>query len=342
MSSSGNHLRKPEQILGFAISLLCFAVLVWQVDWAETVDAFRRVEILPLLAAALLLSGGYLLQTRRWRLILGLATPPPFRRLLRIVMIGYFGNAVLPLRAGDLLRAVVLRRSLGGEGVRALASIALERLFDVFTILAFGFAILPFVDAPPTVRRGLFMLASVAMAGAVGLVAVAKGGNRVLDVVRSWLEKRVPRTVTLGLDHFLTQTIDTTVPIIAFRRFLPILGLSILQWSLVATAVSCCIDAFQLSLPWQAGVVFMVVTNLGGAIPSAPAATGVFHGLGVLALAMWNVDAGTALAVAIVIHAIAVALQVAGGLVAVWVEGGLDALQREARSDASLTSSAAR
>jgi uncharacterized membrane protein YbhN (UPF0104 family) len=80
-----------------------------------------------------------------------------------------------------------------------------------------------------------------------------------------------------------------------------------------------CFASLDLGLPWYAAVFFTVATNLGTALPSAPASVGVFHGVGVVALAAFSVDKEPALAVAIVTHALMTGMQ--------WVLGGLSALR---------------
>jgi uncharacterized membrane protein YbhN (UPF0104 family) len=56
-----------------------------------------------------------------------------------ITTIGYMGNNVYPARAGEVLRAVILKRKEGVSVSASLATIIVERIFDGVVMLAFVF-----------------------------------------------------------------------------------------------------------------------------------------------------------------------------------------------------------
>src|ERR1041385_2225939 len=60
-----------------------------------------------------------------------------------ITTIGYMGNNVYPARAGEVLRAVILKRREGVSVSASLATIIVERIFDGVVMLAFVFVNLP-------------------------------------------------------------------------------------------------------------------------------------------------------------------------------------------------------
>ncbi len=60
-----------------------------------------------------------------------------------ITTIGYMGNNIYPARAGEVLRAVVLKRREGVSVSASLATIIVERIFDGVVMLGFVFVNLP-------------------------------------------------------------------------------------------------------------------------------------------------------------------------------------------------------
>ena len=60
-----------------------------------------------------------------------------------ITSIGYMGNNIYPARAGEVLRAVVLKRREGVPISASLATIIVERIFDGVVMLGFVFVNLP-------------------------------------------------------------------------------------------------------------------------------------------------------------------------------------------------------
>ena len=60
----------------------------------------------------------------------------PVTRLYPVVIIGYMSNNLLPARLGELVRSYYLAQREGVSGSSALATIAVERVYDGVTLLA--------------------------------------------------------------------------------------------------------------------------------------------------------------------------------------------------------------
>ncbi len=74
--------------------------------------------------------------------------PIPLPRLFPVVCIGYFGNNVYPLRAGEVIRSYILRQREGIPITSSLATVFIERIFDSLIMLLFIFLALPFAPIP--------------------------------------------------------------------------------------------------------------------------------------------------------------------------------------------------
>src|SRR5260221_435770 len=74
-------------------------------------------------------------RTWRWHYLLRPLKEVPLRKLFPIVVIGYMGNNVYPFRAGEVIRAYVLRRNEGVKITASLATIIVELIFDGFVML---------------------------------------------------------------------------------------------------------------------------------------------------------------------------------------------------------------
>src|SRR5512143_1939540 len=79
----------------------------------------------------------------RWHYLLGPIKKIPTRTMFPITTIGYMGNNIYPARAGEVLRAVILKRREGVSVSASLATIIVERIFDGVVMLAFVFVNLP-------------------------------------------------------------------------------------------------------------------------------------------------------------------------------------------------------
>jgi uncharacterized membrane protein YbhN (UPF0104 family) len=77
-----------------------------------------------------------------------------------------------------------------------------------------------------------------------------------------------------------------------------------------------CTAAVDVHPAIASGLLLMVVTNLGSAIPSSPGSIGVYHALAIVALSTWNTGIDLAMAVATISHALVIAVQLLLGLAA--------------------------
>ena len=95
---------------------------------------------LPLLGAVACMGVVYWLQAARWRRIADTALGQ--RRFVEMVVAGVAVNNVLPGRVGDLLRARWVSRGAYSGG-RGLATVMLDRVFDLLALVAFLLISLP-------------------------------------------------------------------------------------------------------------------------------------------------------------------------------------------------------
>ena len=79
----------------------------------------------------------------RWHYLLSRSRTSPPKRCFPVTAIGYMGNNIYPARAGEVLRAVVLKRREGVPISASLATIIVERIFDGVVMLGFVFLNLP-------------------------------------------------------------------------------------------------------------------------------------------------------------------------------------------------------
>src|SRR5687767_189728 len=128
------------------IFLLTLALLVYflrdadpRAMWAETRRADPWLLLMALGATALT----YVLRAWRWQSLLAPIGPTRFSVALRTTIIGFAASAILPARAGEVLRPYLLARREHLNATAAFATIIIERLIDLATVLVlFGAFIL--------------------------------------------------------------------------------------------------------------------------------------------------------------------------------------------------------
>ena len=124
------------KILGIAITLVCLALAVYGVNFAELQKALAGANYALIVPALLLWLVGYIARTLRWRAILAGSPVGSLTGLFGVLMVGFATNNLLPARLGEFARAYLLRRRTGLRKTFVLASIFLERIFDGLALVA--------------------------------------------------------------------------------------------------------------------------------------------------------------------------------------------------------------
>ena len=97
------------------------------------------------------------IRSLRWQYLLEPLGHASFGNAFRATAVGFAASSVLPARAGEVIRPYFLARHENMTATGAFATIILERVLDVLTVLAllasFIFCSIP-ASARPTRRRG--------------------------------------------------------------------------------------------------------------------------------------------------------------------------------------------
>jgi len=321
------------RLLGYALSAACIAVLAVNVDWPAFLATLHRVDAHLVGLAALLVVVTYGFFVVRWRLLLSLAPPLSWPAAATYLMLGYLGNLMLPMRAGDAARVLLVRDAYGGGGMRALASVLVERLLDVIAVVAFGAAIGFVATLPPAVVIAL-RLAALAVVLALCVVAVV-GANPGAAARRfEAIARPFGASVAQALAHRVRQFGDALAIVYprdrqSAARLAFVVAFTACGWCCFGAAMTLCVAAFGVASPIAAGLLMMAVTNLGSAIPSSPGSIGVYHAFAVLALSAWPIALDVALSVATISHAVVIGVQLLLGIAALALVGHLPGVRSD-------------
>ena len=288
--------------ISVVISLVFLGFAVAGVDWNEAWAAMRRAQFLyciPMTAGAV---WQLYIRAQRWRILLRPVGAPQMKTLVAATNIGFMANMVLPLRAGEVIRPVLVSRQenqpLGG----ILATIVLERVFDIFTILAlFGMttALLP-VSAEVT-RAGYFLLA---MASLIAVVAVfiRWQESTALSLLR-WGLRPLPPNLSQPIEKFFGGFVQALHVLASPAEMLRIVAWSFFLWLVLSAVFGCAILAFHLPVPTVLGsIAVCVIVAIAVSAPSAPGFIGAFQLGCVLGLQLFDVAKSDAIAMSIVLH----------------------------------------
>jgi glycosyltransferase 2 family protein len=289
-------------ILGAAAVTLGFSYVALNgIDFSDAWRGLRASDYWWLIPALIAFGLGNVARAMRWRSLFRPGRRPPLSTTLNAMMIGYFYNNILPARAGEPARVLVLTQRSSASPVEITGTVVLERLYDVVAVLLIFFAAEPWL---PEVS----WLGTAAVAAGVLAVAIA-----VAAAVLVIFEDRPVRALLKPLrrySHFSGDRLERTVEELVhglgglhdWRVALEGLAWTILAWMLSSLSAYFVIVAFHIPVPFSAAVLVQVAIGLAMILPSPPAAVGVFEGATLIALRAYGVSRSVALPYGVVLH----------------------------------------
>lgn len=243
-------------------------------------------------------------RTWRWDYMLRPLKHIPLSRLFPVVVIGYMGNNVYPLRAGEVLRSYVLRRREDVPMSASLATVIVERVFDGLVMLMFVFVALPFAPIPSDTIRNVVIVASIAFFGAlVVFFAISAVPERFLKIAEWFINRFTPARVRKPLIDFATRFMTGLDSLRSFRNVLMIFLTSVVIWLLETVKYWFVMHAFDFQVSFFALMLMNGIVNLATTLPTAPGYVGTFDLPGITVLTLYGVPETIAGAYTLVLHA---------------------------------------
>jgi uncharacterized membrane protein YbhN (UPF0104 family) len=314
---------RGKLLAGALAAVLLLAFFFRGMDWPALGRVLAEARLVPLVGLVAVTVLIYFVRGWRWGWLLQPLGRVGLVDLFSATMVGFASGLLIP-RAGELLRPWLVSRRYPIAFSAGLATIILERLVDMITVLVL-FAIYLFVLPVPAAQaegRVLFefwqlrptAMGFITAGGAVAIVAVvavlavlaALHGNP--GGVIGWLEARLaraPRFISGPLGKVLHSFTDGLA---VLRAPLPHLagigGQSLLVWLLIALGFHLNHLAFGIELPFHATFLLIAFLVVGVAIPT-PGMVGGFHAFYLIALAdVFGVERERAAAAGIAAHAL--------------------------------------
>jgi glycosyltransferase 2 family protein len=276
--------------------------------WAEV----RHARPLLLLGAVLVTGATYVLRSLRWQYLLAPIGHTRFGNVFRATVIGFAATFLLPARAGEVIRPYLLARREGLPGTAAFATIILERLLDLVTVLLlFAFFVLTAdpasMSAAPAAMERVKLGGLIAAAGGAAALALAFVAAGHPERLGRWA-LRVERVLPAKLARIVASFVETFTQGPAVmrqpRRLLVSFALSIPLWMSIAAGIWLTSLAFHITFPYVGSFLVMTILVVGVAMPT-PGAVGGFHAAYQIAVqSFFGVPDDRAIGAAIVLHGV--------------------------------------
>lgn len=291
-------------MVGILIGLACIAILLRQVDLRQSWSALGHLNgpfiLVPLAVFFLNLP----LRAWRWQLIFPSSERPGFGACLTVLGIGNMANLLLPGRAGDLARCVLVGRASSlSESSRTLATLAVEKVLDGLALVGMVLFSVWALHPPHWVLE-LLRIAILIFGGALILLVVLRYQTRALvEAVRGASRWAHLASLEQKVDGLLTSFADGLGAVSSAVQMLILFGMTAAIWATEAALVWGLARCLGLGVTVESAVVASAVLGLGFMIPAAPGGLGTYELFGTEAFKLAGLEASSALALTVVIHA---------------------------------------
>src|SRR5262245_59456896 len=142
-----------RRAIWFGVAALIAAALLYLsvrgVAWSDVWRVIRGARLTVLVAVAALSSAALFIRSYRWRILLRAAGDVSVGDAFQATAAGYFANNLLPARAGEVVRSVMLGTRAGLDTAFVLATALADRIADAIALLAIAAIVLLTIPAPP-------------------------------------------------------------------------------------------------------------------------------------------------------------------------------------------------
>jgi uncharacterized protein (TIRG00374 family) len=300
-------------LFGLVVAATAIAVLARQVQWEVALAHLREVRPGWLLAAAGCVLTTNIAKALRWRWLFPTDREPPSRRdAFGALMVGQMLNFTLPLRAGDLSRALLMGRYRQASTAAAVGTIGAEKVIDLSIMGLLVALVLPSVILPAwmdTADRGVTIGALVGAGLWIGILLTLPLLQRILVGLGQRFQ------ALRWLSRLVSRFLDGLTALRHTRRVPYVVAWSALAWGCGILTNYLLLRALGLPPSWVSSLLVILIIQGGVSVPLAPGQIGVFEALAVLALSLTGIPAEAGLAFGIWLHIIVMGIPV---LSSVW------------------------
>ena len=295
--------RSIKFILGVLISIIGLYYAFRQINFWELWVSIKNVNFVLIILAIFILLLSNVIRAWRWQILVKPINDVSFEPAFSSIMIGYFGNSVLPFRMGEFLRAYVVADKTSLTASTAFGTIVIERILDFIGLSA---VILLIMTVYPLKTIGGSIIFGVIVLSLTAFIFIYLFGG-----VKSTLLVKIEKSSLLqfGLLRkillFIKNILDGATTIRATNKLGIILLYTLIIWIMYYCSTYLATIATGIELEWFGFGVLLISTTLAISIPAAPGYVGTYHAAAVYILTnLFNVGRLDAQAAAIILHAV--------------------------------------
>jgi len=278
-------MRSPiRTAIVLAVAAALVVVFLRNVDFRHVAGEIVHARVRWLAVSFVTAILSLVIRSLRWQYLLEPLGRASFGNAFRATAVGFAASSILPARAGEVIRPYFLARHENMTATGAFATIILERVLDVLTVLVLLASFVFVFDhgvgaANPTAFAAMKWAGATALVGSAGALAamfVLAGDPGRIGRWMLRLERSVPSTLA-GLIGRVAEKFSRGLGAVRRPgRLLVALLWSFPLWLTIAAGLWAVSLAFRIDVPFTGSFLLIALLVIGVAVPT-PGAIGGFH-----------------------------------------------------------------
>ncbi|NOZ08632.1 MAG: flippase-like domain-containing protein [FCB group bacterium] len=248
--------------MGILISLAGLIWAFYDFSFDQFLTALKGVNYYFILAACGLMIFSVFVRAVRWNYLISVEKKVKRRRLFEAEFIGYFGNFVLPLRLGELLRTYVVSKGEHLSATFVFGSVVLERLLDTVSMGVLTILMVFQFNLPKEIEGYIH----------TGLIVILS-----LGVILSYLFIRINGLHSQSKFSLVVKKFTASFTLLTNTVRYKAFALSLVLWLIYWGATHLIQMSMHLGMSPINSLTVLLLTSFVGSIPSAPGMIGTYH-----------------------------------------------------------------
>ena len=278
--------------------LVMLVLFARKVNWHDTWRTMQSASLPLLLGAAVVNLVSIIVKGVRWWVFLRPIGATSLPLALRATFAGAGLNNVLVANGGEAARVVFVARAAHVPSAKVLATLALERLFELVGYVILLSMAATFLQLPSSLER----VKPFAIAVLIAMLGLLVWLLRRPDVVETTAGPK-PASWHGRVKEYGGRVVRTIGQVSSGPRFIAAVGLSVFAWALQVATYQLTARSANLPMSLVATIAALLAVNLGFALRATPGNVGVFQAAYAATAVAFGVDRDQAIAVAFLIQA---------------------------------------
>tara|TARA_Y100000590_G_scaffold415082_1_gene512538 strand:- start:1139 stop:2110 length:972 start_codon:yes stop_codon:yes gene_type:complete len=298
--------------IGLAISGIFIYITNNLIDWSKTWLLMKNSSIEWLILSSLTIFAGCLARATRWWIISDQPTKNPII-FMKITLVGYMCNFLLPFRAGEFIRIWLLARLTNLNALQATICSLADRGTDLIlysVMIAITFFLFPLPEEITFAKDFSYAFLVFTISFLIVFIIFKKNITNYFNSLARKENKIIKLFGNILINFY--RSIKLVVIEKPFKMILLITLIGILDF----TGVYFVTIALNWQIPFSASIIFTIMIAFGASLPSAPGYIGIYQVAAIVSFGLFGIDPDNAVAHSILLQGLTAFSYFLAGLVA--------------------------